>query len=168
MGGTQAIFMCEWMNSEDIHAWWASFCAYSCTCTQVFMPYWNLECTKAVTLHCWRWYGAISCNWGDPSWVKSTASFFQCMTLVSWSQTPKHLLPGVSITCSTCSKGPCSAFCSLWVYVINFIANNRNHAWRFGSFLPWVWFPKRMFLTQKATAVDLTWHCVWSNLRTLC
>ena len=35
----------------------------------------ELEYTKAVTLHCdrsGRWYGLMSFNLGDPSWVKST------------------------------------------------------------------------------------------------
>ena len=31
---------------------------YSCTFTQVLMPYWNVECTKAVTLH-WVEVGGV-------------------------------------------------------------------------------------------------------------
>ena len=45
VGGTQAIFMCEWMNSDIL---WASLWA---TFTQVFMPYWNLE--TPVTTYVW-------------------------------------------------------------------------------------------------------------------
>ena len=44
-GGTQAIFMCGWMNSEIL---WASLWA---TFTQVFMPYWNFE--TPVTTYVW-------------------------------------------------------------------------------------------------------------------
>ena len=45
--------MCEWLNSEIIMHDGLTFGQYSCTFTQVFMPYWNfLEYTKAVTLHC--------------------------------------------------------------------------------------------------------------------
>ena len=33
----------------------------------------NLYCGK-----CGSWYWPRSCNWGGPSWVKSTSSFFQC------------------------------------------------------------------------------------------
>ena len=50
---------------------------------QIFMPYWNIEYTKALTLHCGksgRWYR--SCNWGNPFWVKLTSSFLQCIE--SW------------------------------------------------------------------------------------
>ena len=36
----------------------------------------NLYCGKSG-----RWYGPRSCNWGDPSYVKSTSSFFQCFHL---------------------------------------------------------------------------------------
>ena len=62
VGGTQAIFMCEWMIF--MHDGLAFGC-YSCTFTQVFIPYWNFACTKAVTLHSCksgRWYGPMSCN----------------------------------------------------------------------------------------------------------
>ena len=52
VGGTQAIFMCEWMNSEIFMHDGLAFGLYSCTFTHVFTPYWNFECTKAVTLHC--------------------------------------------------------------------------------------------------------------------
>ena len=45
VGGTQAIFMSEWMNSEIS---WASLWA---TFTQVFMPYWNFE--TPVTTYVW-------------------------------------------------------------------------------------------------------------------
>ena len=58
VGGTLAVFMCFWMDSEN----------YSCTIywltsgwylVQIFIPYWNFEYTKAVTLHCGKnrsWY----------------------------------------------------------------------------------------------------------------
>ena len=38
---------------------------------------WNLFCGR-----CGKWYWPRSCNWGDPPWVKSTTSFFQC---ILWS-----------------------------------------------------------------------------------
>ena len=77
---TLTIFMYYWIDSEN----------YSCTidyplgciCVLLFMPYWNFEYTKAVTLHCGksgksgRQYR--SWNWGNPFWVKLTSSFFQC------------------------------------------------------------------------------------------
>ena len=56
-----------------------TFGQYSCTFTQVFIPYWNFEYTKAVTLHCGksgRWYRLRLCNWSDSSWAKSTSIFF--------------------------------------------------------------------------------------------
>ena len=70
-----------------IHVWldglWKLFMHYWLTfgeCfMEIFMPYWNLEYTKALTLHCaksGRWYR--SCNWGNPFWVKLSSSFFQC------------------------------------------------------------------------------------------
>ena len=51
--GAQDIFMCECINSEIFMHDGLTFEQYSCTFTQVFIPYWNLlEYTKAVTLHC--------------------------------------------------------------------------------------------------------------------
>ena len=57
--------MCEWMNSEIFIHDGLAFSQYSCTFTQVFMPYWNFQCKEGVTLHCGksgRWYGPMSGN----------------------------------------------------------------------------------------------------------
>ena len=62
--------------------YWLPFGEYLCAFMQIFMPYWNFEYTKAVTLHLGisgksgRRYR--SWNWGNPFWVKLTSSFFQC------------------------------------------------------------------------------------------
>ena len=54
------------------------------TFVQLFMPYWNIEYTKAATyIYCGNVGGGIG---QDPatevthSWDKSTSSFFQCTT----------------------------------------------------------------------------------------
>ena len=80
-GGTVAIFMYYWMDSEKyfMHCW-LTFRQYLCF-MQVFMPYWNFDYTKAVTLYCGksgRW--CRSCNWGNPFLVKSTSNF--CLNCV--------------------------------------------------------------------------------------
>ena len=36
-----------------------TFGKYSCTSTQVFIPYWNFEYTKAVTVHCGKVGGGM-------------------------------------------------------------------------------------------------------------
>ena len=49
-----------------------------CNFVQLFMPYLNLDYTDC-NLYCCKygkWYWPTSCNWDDPSWVKSTSSFF--------------------------------------------------------------------------------------------
>ena len=64
----RAIFMYCWMNSEIFMHNGQTFGQYSCTFTQVFIPYWNFEYTKAVTVHCGksgRWYGVWYYNWSD-------------------------------------------------------------------------------------------------------
>ena len=80
-GGIWAIFMYYWWTliSEIFMHSGQTFGQYSCTFTQVFIPYWNIEYTKAVTLHCGksgRWYRLRLCNWSDSSLVKSTSIFF--------------------------------------------------------------------------------------------
>ena len=50
--GTQATFMYYWMNFEIFMHNGLTFGQYSCTFTQVFIPYWNSKYTKAVALHC--------------------------------------------------------------------------------------------------------------------
>ena len=42
-GGTQAIFMCKWMNSEIFIHDGLTFGQYSCIFTRMSMPYWNFE-----------------------------------------------------------------------------------------------------------------------------
>ena len=67
-----------WFSEIFIHNG-QTFGQYSCTFTQVFIPYWNFEYTKAVTLHCGkseRWYRLRFCNWSDSSWAKSTSIVF--------------------------------------------------------------------------------------------
>ena len=39
--------------------YWLTFGKYLCACMQIFMPYWNLEYTKALTLHCGKVGGGI-------------------------------------------------------------------------------------------------------------
>ena len=83
-GGTQAIFIYYWMNSEIVCIInylynGLTFRQYSHTFTQVFVCYLNFEYTKAVTRDegkSRRQFRPRSCNRGDPSWVKSTSSFF--------------------------------------------------------------------------------------------
>ena len=113
-GGTQAIFLCKWMNSEIFIHDGLTFGHYSCNFTQVFIPYWNFEYTKSVTPHCnksGRWYGPRSCNSGDPSWVKWTSNFFQCYSdkrecrTVSWlkfDRKRKTFMTSLSATFSSC------------------------------------------------------------------
>ena len=66
---------------------------YSCTFTQVFMPNWNFEYTKDVTVRFGkngRWCGPRSCNWGDHQppyrlltqrvWRRTTMILFQTLS----------------------------------------------------------------------------------------
>ena len=60
----------------NIHAQWANlwavFIYFYISIHQVFIPYWNFEYTKAVTLHCGksgRWHGLRFCSWIDFPWV---------------------------------------------------------------------------------------------------
>ena len=43
VSGTQAIFMCEWINSEIFMHYGLTFGQFLCTFTEVFMPYWKLS-----------------------------------------------------------------------------------------------------------------------------
>ena len=44
--------MYYWINSENIHSLWVNlWTVFMYTSKQVFMPYWNFEYTKTVTLH---------------------------------------------------------------------------------------------------------------------
>jgi len=45
----------------------------------IFVQLFEFGVSKGCNLYCGKsgwWYWPRSCNWSDPSWVKSTSSFF--------------------------------------------------------------------------------------------
>ena len=84
----------ERVNSDIIYYWmtlkifihyrWISGWSLYNTLVQLFMPYWSTQGLQPILWKCGIWYWPRSCNWGDPSWVKSTSSFFQCTTRILW------------------------------------------------------------------------------------